>query len=49
MVWDGAVLGTINLLHEARWYDEDDIPVGLAFAALAVPAYLGATARGPER
>ncbi len=38
--WDGRVLGTINLLHEAGWYDEADVPVGLAFAALAVPAYL---------
>ncbi len=40
VVWDGRVLGTINLLHEAGWYDESDVPIGLAFAALAVPAYL---------
>jgi GAF domain len=40
VVWDGRVLGTINLLHEASWYDETDAPVGLIFAALAVPAYL---------
>lgn len=40
VAWDGRVLGTINLLHEAGWYDEADVPVGLAFAALAVPAYL---------
>jgi len=38
--WDGRVLGTINQLHEAGWYDEADVPVGLAFAALAIPAYL---------
>lgn len=38
--WDGRVLGTINLLHEAGWYGEADAAVGLAFAALAVPAYL---------
>ena len=40
--WDGRVLGTINLLHEERWYDDADVPIGLAFAALAVPAYLAA-------
>ena len=40
VVWDERVLGTINLLHEAGWYDEGDVPIGLAFAALAVPAYL---------
>jgi hypothetical protein len=40
VVWDGRVLGTINLLHEAGWYDEGDAPVGLLFAALAIPAYL---------
>ena len=43
VVWDGRVLGTINLLHEEGWYDETDVPVGLAFAALAVPAYLTLT------
>ncbi len=43
VVWDGRVLGTINLLHEEGWYDESDVPVGLAFAALAVPAYLTLT------
>jgi hypothetical protein len=40
VVWDGRVLGTINLLHEAGWYDETDAPVGLLFAALAIPMYL---------
>jgi len=40
VVWDGRVLGTINLLHEAGWYDESDAPVGLLFAALTIPAYL---------
>ena len=38
--WNDCVLGTINLLHEAGWYGDADAPVGLAFAALAVPAYL---------
>jgi hypothetical protein len=40
VVWDGRTLGTINLLHEAGWYDETDARVGLLFAALAIPAYL---------
>ena len=40
VIWDGRVLGTINLLHEANWYEESDAPVGLLFAALAIPAYL---------
>ena len=40
VVWDGRVLGTINLLHEAHWYDETDAPVGLLFAGLAIPAWL---------
>jgi hypothetical protein len=37
VVWDARVLGTINLLHEAEWYDEADTPIGLTFASLAVP------------
>ena len=37
---DGRVLGTINLLHEEGWYDDSDVPIGLAFATLALPAYL---------
>ena len=40
VIWDGRVLGTINLLHEANWYEESDAPIGLLFAALAIPAYL---------
>jgi hypothetical protein len=40
VLFDGRVLGTVNLLHEAGWYDEDDLPLGLTFAALAVPGYL---------
>jgi hypothetical protein len=35
----GRTLGTINLLHEARWYAEEDVPLGQIFAALAVPAF----------
>lgn len=40
VLFDNQVLGTVNLLHEAHWYAEADVPVGLTFAALAVPAYL---------
>ncbi len=40
VVWDGQTLGTINLLHEAGFYDEGDVRVGQIFAALATPALL---------
>ena len=40
VVHGGRVLGTLNLLHEADWYGEEDIASGLLFAALAVPGYL---------
>jgi GAF domain-containing protein len=40
VAYDGRVLGTLNLLHEAGWYDEGDVPPALLFAALAVPGYL---------
>ncbi|WP_144182606.1 GAF domain-containing protein [Elioraea rosea] len=40
VVWNGRSLGTINLLHEAGWYREADIPLAQTIAALAVPAYL---------
>jgi len=43
VVWDGRTLGTINLLHEAGFYDEGDVPVGQTFAALAAPALLELT------
>jgi GAF domain-containing protein len=43
VVWDGRTLGTINLLHEAGWYDEGDVPVAQTFAALAAPALLELT------
>jgi hypothetical protein len=39
VVWNGRTLGTLNLLHHARWYDEADVPAAQAFAALAIPAY----------
>jgi hypothetical protein len=37
VVWNDRVLGTINLLHEAEWYDEPDAAIGRAFAGFAVP------------
>jgi hypothetical protein len=40
VVHDGRALGTINISNAAGWYDESDVPLGLIFAALAVPAYL---------
>ena len=43
VVWNGRTLGTINLLHEAGWYDEADLPVAETFAALAAPALLELT------
>lgn len=43
VVWGGQTLGTINLLHEAGWYDEADVPAGQLFAALAIPALLELT------
>jgi hypothetical protein len=38
--WNGQSLGTINLLHQARWYGDADIATARHFAALAVPGYL---------
>ena len=50
VVWNERTLGTINLLHEAGWYEERDLPVATAFAALAVPGYLELQRReGGER
>ena len=43
VVWNGRTLGTINLLHEAAWYDDADVPVAQTFAAFATPALLDLT------
>ena len=48
VVFDGRVLGTVNLLHGAGWYDEADVPLGLLFAALAVPGFLAAAQGSPS-
>jgi len=37
VVWDGQVLGTLNLLHQAGWYREDMLPVLAEHTAWAAP------------
>lgn len=37
-VWAGRVLGSLNLLHRAGWYDEQQIPTARIFGQLALPA-----------
>lgn len=37
VVWDGQVLGTLNLLHQSGWYREDMLPVLAEHAAWAAP------------
>lgn len=36
--WRGQTIGTLNLLHEAGWYTEDDVALTRLFAHLALPA-----------
>lgn len=38
--WNGASLGTINLLDRAGYYAPSDVPLAKHFAALAVPGLL---------
>ncbi|MBR1128431.1 GAF domain-containing protein [Bradyrhizobium iriomotense] len=38
--WRGRTLGSLNLLHEAGWYGEDDVAACLPFAQLTLPALL---------
>jgi hypothetical protein len=40
VVWNDTMLGTINILHEANWYREGDVPLATVFAGLAVTPYL---------
>ncbi len=35
--WNGQTFGMLNLLHEARWYSEQDISLLSVFAAMATP------------
>ena len=37
---DGALLGTVNMLHEEHYYRETDLEVGAPFAQLLAPLYL---------
>lgn len=45
VLWDGAILGTVNLLHEAHYYSDADVALGQPFAQMLVPAYLKALER----
>lgn len=38
--WRGETVGSLNLLHEAYWYSEADVPLARLFAQLALPALL---------
>ena len=38
--WRGRTLGALNLLHQAYWYSEADVPLARVFAQLAVPALM---------
>ena len=42
--WRGRTLGSLNLLHEAGWYDDDDVATCRPFAQLALPALLAPAA-----
>jgi hypothetical protein len=44
--WNGASIGTINLLHERGWYNGSDVALGQHFAALATPGLLKVIAEG---
>jgi hypothetical protein len=43
--WNGITLGSLNLLHEAGWYDASCLPLLAVYAGLAVPILL---ARGSD-
>ncbi len=38
--WNGSVIATLNLLHEAHWYDAVDPAAIIPLAQLALPAIL---------
>ncbi|MGJ5199575.1 MULTISPECIES: GAF domain-containing protein [unclassified Bradyrhizobium] len=38
--WNGKTIGSLNLLHQAGWYDEHKVAAIGAFAALSAPALL---------
>jgi hypothetical protein len=37
---EGELLGVVNMLHEALWYDERDLEIGAPFAQFLAPALL---------
>ena len=39
-MYDGILLGTVNMLHEEGYYTDDDLDTGVPFAALLAPALL---------
>jgi hypothetical protein len=41
--WNGKTIGTLNLLHQAGWYNEHNVAAIGPFAALSVPALLDIT------
>ncbi|HYF16512.1 MAG TPA: GAF domain-containing protein [Ramlibacter sp.] len=43
--WNGVTLGSLNLLHQAAWYDASCLPILAVYAALAVPILLPASTR----
>ena len=53
VMYGGALLGTVNMLHEESYYMDDDLDTGVPFAALLAPALLArrisntGTPRGP--
>lgn len=45
VVWSGTVLGSLNMLHQAGWYDEGHLTMAGLFAQLTAPALM----KGAER
>ena len=41
--WNGTTIGTLNLLHQAGWYNEENVAAIGPFATLSVPALLEIT------
>lgn len=43
--WNGRTIGSLNLLHQAGWYRDDDMPALSAFAQMTVPALMEIVSR----
>ncbi|MEM7303559.1 MAG: GAF domain-containing protein [Pseudomonadota bacterium] len=39
VIANGSTIGTVNLLHEAEWYNEEHVARGAPFAALLAPHF----------